>query len=737
MAAVRELPDAIRQAVARVAPDAEIRIAAPSDLGRDRRFGERWFVLAGERVLVCEPNGKEADVLVDLPLKDISEAESEVLVGGGMLQAVINGRKVDLLPYSNALSERFGRVRGQLDAAAKGKPIPEEPERRIRCPSCGLLLGEETRACPRCVRKGAVLRRLLGYARPYRGRLVLTGVLMLGAAVFGLAPPYLTKILVDDVLVPKRNPHHLLAWLVIGLAGTSILSTVLAVWQRRVGAWVGGRVSFDIRATLYDRLQWLSMRYYDRHPTGTIISRLTQDSGGVQDFLAYGLPWIVSNAIMLVGVAIAIFAINWKLALLVLVPAPLVSILARKLWQRMHLAFHRFWYRWSRFYGLSADALSRVKIIKAFSQQPNEIERFQIRNSDLFGASVYADQTWATYMPVIGFVMSSGSLFVWYFGGLIIVGHGPLTIGGLMAFLAYLGMLYGPLNGLTQSAQWMSRALTAAERIFEVLDAEADTEKGHGNVVPENVRGEVEFRGVTFGYEKHNPVLKEVSFKVERGQMLGLVGKSGAGKTTVINLLCRFYDVDEGDIFIDGVNLRDLDLSFYRGRLGAVLQEPFLFSGTVAENIAYGKPDATIEEIMAAAKVANAHDFIVNKADGYDEQVGEQGGRLSAGEKQRVCIARAILHDPAILILDEATASVDLETEAQIQEAIARLIEGRTTFAIAHRLSTLRNASSLLVIDEGKVAEFGTHEELEAKKGVYNRLLDIHLKTSMTKALSG
>ena len=733
---VRELPDAIRQLVARAAPDAEIRIAAASDLGPDLRFGERWLVLAGERVLVCAPDGAQTRVLVDLPIKDVSEAQTEALVGGGMLQAVVNGHKVDLISFTNALSERFGRVRGQLDAAAKGKPIPEEPERQTRCPSCGLILGEETRACPRCMRKGAVLRRLLSYAGPYRARLALVFTLMLVAAAFGLAPPYLTKLLIDDVFYPRAHPA-LLAWLVIAMAASSALSTGIAIWRSRVGAWIGGRVSLDIRAALYDRLQWLSMRYFDRHPTGTIISRLAQDSGGVQDFLAFGLPWIASNLITVVGIAIAIFIINWKLALLVLVPAPLVSILARALWRRMHRAFHRFWYRWSRFYAIASDALGRVKIIKAFSQQPNEIQRFGVRNRELFDASVYAEQTWATYMPLIGLVISAGSLLVWYFGGLIIVGHGPLTVGGLVAFIAYLGMFYGPLNAITQGAQWMPRALTAAERIFEVLDAEADSEKGSGDVVPQEVRGEVEFRNVTFGYEKHRPVLKDISFKAERGHMLGLVGKSGAGKTTVISLLCRFYDADEGEILVDGVSLRDLDLSFYRGRLGAVLQEPFLFNGTVAENIAYGKPGAAVEEIMAAAKVANAHDFIVNKPDGYDEQVGDQGGRLSAGEKQRVCIARAILHDPAILILDEATAAVDLETEAQIQEAVARLIEGRTTFAIAHRLSTLRNASNLLVLEEGKIAEFGTHEELEAKKGVYHRLLEIHRTTSMTRAVSG
>jgi ATP-binding cassette subfamily B protein len=735
-AAAQALPEAAQQAVARIAGEAEIRIAAASDLGTDGRYGERWFVLAGDRVLVLSPDGDPANVLVDLPLKDITEAQVENLVGGGMLQAVVNGRKVDLVSYTNALAKRFGRVRGHLDAAAKGKPIPYEPERPDRCPKCGLIIGEETRVCPRCVRKGAVLRRLLGYARRYRMHLVLVGVLMLASTAFGLVPPYLTKILVDDVLIPRANAY-LLIWLVVGLAVSSILSTALGIWRSRIAAWVGNRSSFDIRAELYERLQWLSLRYYDRHPTGTIISRLTQDSGGVQDLLAFGLPWVASNALTVIGIGVAVFFINWKLALFALVPAPLVSIMTGSMWRRMRRAFHGYWHRWGRFHTLVNDALGRVKIIRAFSQQPAEIERFHLRNAELFDAAVYAEQTWATNMPIVSLLLGSGSLLVWYLGALIILGHGALTIGGLMAFLAYLGMLYGPLSNLTQTTQWVSRALTAAERIFEVLDAEGYSERTPGKIAPERIHGEVEFRNVTFGYEKHQPILKDISFKVRPSEMLGLVGKSGVGKTTVINVLCRFYDVDEGDILIDGISLRDLDLSAYRGRLGAVLQEPFLFSGTIAENIAYGRPSATPEEIMAAAKVANAHDFITNKPDGYDEQVGERGGRLSAGEKQRICIARAILHDPAILILDEATANVDLETEDQIQQAIARLIEGRTTFAIAHRLSTLRNATQLLVMEDGKITELGTHEELEGKQGVYYRMLDIHRKTSSITGVQG
>jgi len=739
VAEVLQIPQTVQDLVQRSVPNGGIRLAAASDLGADRRYGEQWILLAGDRVLVCELEGGQANLLIDLPLHDISEFQIENLVGGAVLQAVVDGHRTDLIPYTNALAKRFANVRVQLDAAAKGKPVPEIAEPHMRCPKCGLVLGEETRVCPRCVERGAVLRRLLTYTKPYRAGLVVIGLLMLAATGFGLVPPALTRVLVDKVLVPKANAH-LLPWLVLALAGSSILGTVLTVWRGRLAAWLGGRISFDIRAQLYHRLQWLSLRYYDRHPMGAIVSRLTQDSGGIQDFLAFGLPWIAGNGLIVVGVAIALVVLNWKLALLVLIPTPVVSLLIRLLWRRVHRAFHRFWHGWSRFHTIVNDSLARVKIIKAFTRENQEIERFRLRNADLFRASVAAEQTFATFFPIIGLAVGSGSLLVWYFGGRLVLsaptGAG-FTLGDLMAFLGYLAMLYGPLNFLAQSAQWVSRAMTAAERVFEVLDAEADVEEASAGIVLDRPRGEVEFRNVTFGYQRGQPVLKDLSFSVPAGTMLGLVGRSGVGKTTVINVLCRFYPIDEGQILLDGVDIRDLDLSAYRSLIGVVFQEPFLFSGTIAENIAYGRPGASLEEIMAAAKAANAHDFILRKPDGYDEQVGERGSRLSAGEKQRLCIARAILHDPVILVLDEATANVDLETEEQIQEALVRLVEGRTTFAIAHRLSTLRNADQLLVLEDGKRAEFGTHAELARNKGVYSRLLSIYRKTSRVRAVDG
>lgn len=375
-----------------------------------------------------------------------------------------------------------------------------------------------------------------------------------------------------------------------------------------------------------------------------------------------------------------------------------------------------------------------MRVVKAFAQEGREVNHFRNRNEAVFQASYAANAFWAVYWPVLGLLMSVGSYIIWIFGGYSVLHH-AMTLGTLTAFNGYLVLFYQPFQNFSRVVDWSTRSLTAAERVFEVLDTEPDVRESSKPVALPEMQGAVEFDKVSFTYDKAKRVLEDFTLKVEPGEMIGLVGHSGAGKSTIINLLSRFYDVTEGSIKIDGVDIRNVRKEDFRRQFGIVLQEPFLFPGTIRDNIAYAKPDASIEDIMRAAKAGNCHEFILKFPDGYDTQVGERGQRLSGGERQRISIARAILHDPKILILDEATASVDTETEKQIQEAIARLIQNRTTFAIAHRLSTLRNANRLVVMKEGKMVESGTHEELIEKDGVYANLVKIQNEVNKLKAI--
>jgi len=350
--------------------------------------------------------------------------------------------------------------------------------------------------------------------------------------------------------------------------------------------------------------------------------------------------------------------------------------------------------------------------------------------------SLQFERFWATLFPLLSFLSSLGLLIVWYVGGRQVIG-GAMKPGVLLAFIAYLGMFYGPMRFLSHVGDWLARALASAERIFEILDSDPDVPDADDVVQMPHIRGHVELHDVTFGYDVHKPVLKNINLDVPEGEMIGLVGKSGAGKSTTINIICRFYDVQGGDICVDGVDIRRISQTDLRSQIGVVLQDTFLFNDTILENIRYAKPDASPEQIMTAAKMANAHDFILKKPDGYDTIVGERGASLSAGERQRVAIARAVLHNPRILILDEATSSVDTDTEKQIQDAIARLVRGRTTFAIAHRLSTLRNADRLVVLKDGEVHEVGTHDELIEKKGEFYRLVEMQREMSKITEIQG
>lgn len=466
------------------------------------------------------------------------------------------------------------------------------------------------------------------------------------------------------------------------------------------------------------------------------MSRITNDSDQLWDFLTDGIPWFISNILTLVLIGAVLFKMNWQMALLLLTPAPFIYGLTKWFMPRAHKKWHFVWQRISKMYSALNSTLNGMRVVKAFAQEDRENDRFRDRNRQVFEASYAANGMWAVYWPAMGFLMAVGYWIVWIVGGhKILTAQDGMTLGTLTAFIGYLGQFYSPFQNFSRVMDWSTRSMTAAERVFEVLDTQPDITEAAQPVPMPHMQGAVEFENVAFTYDKSKRVLEEFTLKVEPGEMIGLVGHSGAGKSTLINLLSRFYDVTEGSIKIDGVDIRNIRQEDFRRQLGIVLQEPFLFPGTIRDNIAYARPDATTDEIIRAAKAANCHEFILKFADGYDTSVGDRGQRLSGGERQRISIARAILHDPKILILDEATASVDTETEKQIQEAITNLIQNRTTFAIAHRLSTLRNASRLVVMKEGKMAECGTHDELMAEDGVYAKLVNIQNEVNKIRAV--
>ena len=732
---IEPLPSTVERKLSAVKPpDETVLLQVVTDMADERVYGERWLVLTEKRVLLLSPDGP--DGTVDLPVSDVSTAKLEGLVGGGRLDIERKEGAPACLYYSGTLAPKFAEVAEGIRQVSKGEPLALRTEvERTRCLKCRRLLPEKNCTCPACVKKTATFRRIAGYLRPYRGRAVLMVLIAVLGTVAELLPPLITRRIIDDVLTPRAH-FGLLVWLVLGLFGVRIL-----VWMSEVGGgWVtvylGSRMTADIRMQLYEHLQRLVLKFFDKRPVGSLMSRLTNDAGRLESFLVNGLPFVFTNALLLVGILGFLFYTSWMLTIYVLLPVPIIMLGTSFIWRRMRRYWDNWSVQWSRFLSHLNESISGIRIVKAFAQEGREMERFSGRNVAVLDADVLAGRGWFVFWTISNFLMSLGVFLVWYFGGSEVV-RGRLTLGALMAFISYIWMLYRPLRWFSEINQWMTRSLAGAERIFEIIDTPAESSDDPDAVLMPRMEGRVAFQGVSFGYDRVKPVLKEVSLEVAPGEMIGLVGRSGVGKSTMINLICRFYDADRGTLTIDGVDIRKVRLKDLRSQIGMVHQESFLFNGTIAENIGYGKQDPTFEEIVRAARAANAHEFIVDKPDGYDTQVGERGNKLSGGEEQRIAIARAILHDPRILILDEATSSLDAQTEKKIQEAIARLIQGRTTFAIAHRLSTLRSANRLVVLEDGKITEVGTHAELMAKEGVFFNMVKTQRETSAVVAVGG
>jgi len=731
------LPSDLRAALQRAWNGQPVQLYALADLDHTLKLQQQWLALGATHVAVARAAPDGAWEIESIERSRIRAVRDVPGLSANTLLVLGDEGTAPLLVvrYTQRQRAAVENIRFVLDEALTGRSVTLDDADRVYADA----VARPVRDAQALVagRESAVIFRLLRYLTPYR-RQVIIG--LSAAAVVTLAsliPPYLAGYLIDRVVRPTQEGRltvdvaRRLAWVAVGaMALLHVVRQAAAHLRLKLMSTLGELVARDLRAELYAHIQRSSLAFFSRKKTGSLISRVTADTDRLWEFIAFGVVDVSLSVVMLIGLGAVLLTLDWRLGLVMTLPVPVFCWLIYRHGESMNGLFIRTWRKWSRVTDILSDTIPGIRVVKAFNQESREIHRFQVRNDDVTDEINNIHALWTRFWPSLMFAVHATTVLVWILAIPRLLGSGhALSAGVFVSFLLYTTMFVAPIEVIGQMVRTINRAVSSAHRVFEVLDSEPEVKDVPQPVRLSPVNGRVTFDNVTFAYDGVRQILRGVSFDVQPGELVGLVGPSGGGKSTIVSLVARFYDVSGGAVRIDGVNVRDLDTGHYREQLGMVLQDPYLFHGTVLDNIRYGLPMASLGAVVDAAKAANAHDFICKLGQGYDTVVGERGHTLSGGERQRISIARAILHDPRVLILDEATSSVDTETEHEIQEALDRLIAGRTVFAIAHRLSTLRKASRLFVISEGRLAESGTHRELLGNPdGIYRRLYEMQLQ---------